>query len=181
MKLSGKNRTSGHTNDRNAGIRFPLPTEIISQPHAACRISFHRMDAAVRRAGACRNYGPCFGRELIDPFTSRYRLPGSLIGPKRRPITFVFVVFVGNRSLNDENERLKIAFGAVIEKLHKLFAVFIGEKGVMKINFGNSGNTAEQNLFKTRLRRRRDGDGVAVTTETGRDPEDVDLPDRLGS
>ena len=51
----------------------------------------------------------------------------------------------------------------------------------MKIDFGNTGQSSEQNIFKTWLRCRRDGDGISVTPETGRDPEDIDLPDRLGS
>ena len=51
----------------------------------------------------------------------------------------------------------------------------------MKIDFGNAGKSSEQNIFQTRLRCRGDGNRISVTPETGRDPENIDLPDRLGS
>ena len=40
----------------------------------------------------------------------------------------------------------------------------------MKIDFGNAGESPEQNIFQTRLGRCGDGNRIAVTPETGRDP-----------
>ena len=51
----------------------------------------------------------------------------------------------------------------------------------MKIDFGNSGESPEQNIFQTRLRCGGDRNRISVTPETGRNPENVDLPDRVGS
>src|SRR4029077_17198212 len=40
---------------RQAGLRFPIPAEVVAQSHRACGISFHGMDAAVSRAGPTSN------------------------------------------------------------------------------------------------------------------------------
>ena len=46
----------------------------------------HRMDAAVRRAGAGRDDRQRLGREPVDPLAGRDRLAGLVIGAERRPV-----------------------------------------------------------------------------------------------
>ena len=57
-----------------------------------------------------------------------------------------------------------------MEALQEFVAVFKGEKWVMEINLGNPGHAAQDNVFDTRLRGRRHGDGVAVASEPRRNP-----------
>ena len=58
MKLSGCTGTTGHVHDRQAGLRFPIPAQIIGQAHAAGRIAGHGVNAAVGGAGAERRPPP---------------------------------------------------------------------------------------------------------------------------
>src|SRR5215813_11956837 len=139
------------------------------------------MDATIGSTCSCCHYRPRIRRETIDPFTSRNRLAGRLVNSQRRPVTFVFDLFVGNGSLDDQNERGKLAFGGKMEGVQKALSIFIGEEGIMKIDFGNTRESPEQNVFQTRLGRGRDGDGIPVTPEASRDPENIDLADRPGS
>ena len=46
----------------------------------------------------------------------------------------------------------------------------------MQTDFWCSRNTTQKNIFQARLRRGSDSDSVTITTESGRDPENIDLP-----
>ena len=95
--------------------RCPLPAEIVRQAHAACRVSFHRMYAAVRGA----------------------RADGLQIGAERRPVTLGFVGFAGNRSLDHQDERLHVAAGCAEERLEEFVAVAGIEKRIMEPDVRN--------------------------------------------
>ena len=66
-EVVGLDRTARDVDDRQAGLRFPVPAEIVGQPHAAGRIAFHGVDAAVGRAGAGGDDGQRLGRQPVDP------------------------------------------------------------------------------------------------------------------
>lgn len=75
------------------------------------------MDAAVSCASAGRDDSPCARSQSVDPLAGGDRLSGFAIGSKRRPITFAFVVLVGNGAFDYENKRLDPAMGSAMEKL----------------------------------------------------------------
>ena len=52
----------------------------------------------------------------------------------------------------------------------EVLPIFIGEEWIMKIDFGNTGESPEQNIFQTGLGRGGDGNRIPVTPETGGDP-----------
>jgi hypothetical protein len=93
----------------------------------------------------------------------------------RRPVALVFDALVWNGALDDEHERIETALFRFIEKLHKVVAVLVSEHGIVQINLGQSGDGSEQHILDAWLLRRRNGDAVAIATETGRDPENVDF------
>ena len=128
MKLSG---WTGHPGTHTIGIfavGFPLPSEIVGKPHAARRIPFHRMDAAVGRTRSRRHHCPSLGRQPIDPLTGRNRLAGLLVGAHRSPVTFFFIVLVRNRSFDHQNEGSQLAFGGKMKRLQKIVAILKGEE-----------------------------------------------------
>ena len=62
-----------------------------------------------------------------------------------------------------------------MKKLQEVVAVFIRQHGVMQTHLGQSRQGAEKQVLDARLGGGRDGDGVAVAAQAGRDPENVDL------
>src|SRR5258705_7589519 len=56
----------------------------------------------------------------------------------------------------------------------------VGKKWIIKMNFRNSWKSCEQNFFESGLRRGGYCDRIAVTTESGGDPKNVDFPDGWG-
>jgi hypothetical protein len=59
---------------------------------------------------------------------------------------------------------------SAIKRLQEVLSVFIGEKWIVKFDLGNTGKSAEQNIFQTGLGCRGYGYRIAVTTETGGNP-----------
>src|SRR4029078_5906268 len=114
-----------------------MPTEVACESHATRGIPFHCVNTAISCASPGCHHGPRFGSEFIDPFTSRYRLSRLSVCPKRSPIAFGFVILVGNRSLDYQNEWVNLPFRSFIKELHEFLAVFVSEEGVMEIHLGN--------------------------------------------
>src|SRR5580658_4192481 len=135
------------------------------------------MNAAVRGTSAGGNNRPCPRRQAIDPITCKDRLKGFLVRAEGCPVTLFLILFIGDGTLNDQDEGRKLAFGREIKRRHELFAIFVGEKRIMKFDLGNPGKRAEDEIFEARLRCRRHGYGVSVTAETRRDPQYVDCGD----
>src|SRR5262249_3014432 len=157
----------------------PFPAEIISEPHAVSRITFHSVDAAVSRAGAGGNNGPRARREFVDPLAGCDRLSGFAIGSKRRPVPLSLVVFVWYRAFDVENKRIDAPVCFFIKHLDNLIGVLERKKGVVKTNCGNPGNPAEKNLLGARLRARGNRNRIPAKTNPRRYPEDIDLSDRF--
>src|SRR6516225_5289747 len=168
-------RTARDANDGNSVSGFPFPTEIIGQSHATGGISLHGVNAAVGRASAGCHDGPGLGSQSIDPVAGQDWLAGFFAGAEGGPISFRLVVLVRNRAFHDKYERIEFSCGCVAEELHELVAVFVGEKGIMKMNLGNPGECAENDVLDARLTRAGHSDGVAVASEPGGEPQDVHL------
>ena len=66
-------------------------------------------------------------------------------------------------------------FGSLIEPLEKRGAVLVGQHRMVQIDFRQPGDRTQDDVLDARLRRRCDGDRIAVTTEAGCDPQHVHL------
>ena len=64
-----------------------------------------------------------------------------------------------------------------MEKLHEVFADFVGQDGIVKVDFRNAGDDAEHDVLDARLRGRGHRDRIAVATQAGRDPDNIDFFD----
>ena len=98
--------TARHVDDRHAGLRPPVPAQVIGQAHAAGGVARHGVDAAVGGAGAGRDDGPGLGGQAVDPVAGRDRLAGLLVGAQGRPVALVLDLLVGDRALDDQDERV---------------------------------------------------------------------------
>jgi hypothetical protein len=174
-KTIGMNRTARNVDDRDSGLRSPLPAKVVGEAHCAGRIAFHGVNPAIRRAGAGADYRPCFGREPVYPFTRRDRLAGPLVGTERSPVAFRFVFLVWDRAFDDQDERIDSIGRGIVEKLDKILAIFVGQELVMKMDLRYAWDTARDEIFDARLRRGSHSDGIAVAAETGRYPENVNF------
>ena len=169
-EVVGLHRAAGHVDDRQAGLRFPIPAEVVGQAHAAGGVAFHGVDAAVGGAGSACNDGQRLGRQAVDPLVGGDGLAGVRIGAQGRPVAFFLDLLVGDRAFHDEHERIEPARLGLVPELHEVVAILVGEDGIVQVNLGQAGNCAEHHIFDAGLRGRGDGDGVAVATQTGRDP-----------
>ena len=96
----------------------------------------------------------------------------------RRPVAFVLDVLVGDRPLDDQDERgVEPALGGVVPDLEELVAASIGQHAVVQVDLGQAGDGPHDDVLDARLGGGGDGDGVAVAAQPVRDPEDVDLLD----
>src|SRR6185437_14704958 len=168
-------RASRNTDDGDIGFRFPIFTEILRQSHTSGGIAFHSMNPAIRRAGTRCYDRPGAGGELVDPVARQNRLSASSVSPERSPITLFFVLFVRYRPLYNEDERSKFAVSRQMKRSKKVLADFIGKKGIVEPDLWNTGNASEKNVFDAGLRGRCHRDRIAVTSQTGGDPQNIDL------
>ena len=107
-EVVGLNRASRDANDRQPGARLPIPAEIIENAHRPGGIAGHRVDAAVRRAGPGGQYRPRFRGEAIDPTAEGDRLIASRRVAESREVAFFVDLFVGDRSLEHQYERIEL-------------------------------------------------------------------------
>ena len=86
-------------------------------------------------------------------------------------------MLVGDRPLDDEEERREPPVGGPAERLEELVAVGVGQDGVVEADARQAGDGAEQNVLDGSAGGGGHGDGVAVAAEARGDPEDVDFRD----
>ena len=67
-------RAARDADDRQAGLRLPVPAEVVGHAHRAGRVVLHRRDAAVGRAGPDRDDRRRLRREPVHPLVHRDRL-----------------------------------------------------------------------------------------------------------
>jgi len=91
------------------------------------------------------------------------------------PLRLIFLV--GNRAFDDQDKRPHPVLGGIVEKLHEVFADFVGKDGIMKADFRNARNNTEHDVLEARLRRPRHRNRIPIATEAGCDPENVDFFD----
>ena len=87
------------------------------------------------------------------------------------------VLLVGNGTFDDEDERPRPFFRRVVQKFHEVVADFVGEERIVKANLRDAGDEAEHQVLDAGLRGRSHGDGVAVATKGGGNPENFDFFD----
>src|SRR5580700_4951238 len=66
-----------------------------------------------------------------------------------------------------------------MEGLHEVVAIGQREEGIVQGYFWNPGNLPEKDVFKARLGGRSHRDRVAITTQAGGNPEDIELGNRV--
>ena len=174
-EVVGMNWAARDVDNGDARFGSEIPSEVIGHTHAAGGVAFHGVDAAVSGAGAASDDGQGFGRQPVDPFAGGDGLPGDFVGAKSGPVSFRFDGFVGDRPFDDKDEFAEFVFPGVVPEFEEFVAVFIGEDGIVEMDFGEAGDGTEEDVFNTGLGGGGDGDGVAVTSEAGGDPEDVDF------
>src|ERR1700722_5192520 len=128
------------------------------------------MDSAIGGASANRDHGPRAGCEAVDPLACCDGLAGSSVGAERCPVTFLLVVFVGDRALDNQNEWIHSTSGCQVEATQEFVTVFKRKKWVVEVHFGNPRHPTQHDVFNTRLRCSRHSDGVAVATKPRCDP-----------
>ncbi len=65
--IVGLRGTTRNAHDGNTGAGFPVPAQIVRQPHGAGRIALHGVNAAVRGAGSGGHHRPGLRRQPVDP------------------------------------------------------------------------------------------------------------------
>src|SRR5580700_864111 len=108
-EVVGLHRASRNVDDGQAGFGLPVPAEIIRQTHRACGIALHGMNPAVGSTCSASNHRQGFRCQTVDPLVSGNRLAGFWIGSERRPVPFLFYLFVGDRAFDHKDERLELA------------------------------------------------------------------------
>jgi hypothetical protein len=93
------------------------------------------------------------------------------------PVTFLLDLLVGNGAFHNQHKGFQLPLLGHVEVLHEVVAYFIGEDGVVQVDFGEAGDSAEQDVFNAWLGGGGDGYGVAVATKAGGDPQDVQFGD----
>ncbi len=125
-------RATRDANNRNPGLRLPLPSQVIRKPHASRRIALHGVNATISRASSRSHDCPTARCEPIDPITSCYRLPRLGIGSKRGPVAFLFIVFVRDGAFDHQNERRQFSVGRTPKKRTKSSPFSIARNGLWK-------------------------------------------------
>ena len=113
-------RAAGHAHDRDAGLRLPVPPEVVGHAHRPGRVAGHRVDAAVGGAGADGDDGERLRREAVEPLVGRDRLAGHRVVAEAAPVALAGELLVGDRTLDDEHERLQLAAVGLAEPLEEV-------------------------------------------------------------
>src|SRR5437868_13681270 len=98
------------------------------------------MNPAIGGARSRSHDSQSFWSQTVDPLAGSDRWPSVRVGPLCGSITVALDLFVGNRSLHDKNEGLKLSAFGLVEMFHEIVADFIGENGIVQIHLGQAGN-----------------------------------------
>ena len=178
-QVVGVDRAAGHADDRQAGLGLPVPAEVVGHAHRAGRVAGHRVDAAVRRAGADRDDGGRLGRQPVQPLGGRHRLAGRRVVAEAAPVALVLDRLVGDRALDHEDERLELTAVGLVPPLDEVVgallrtALEVDQRPVHR-DLRQPRQRPEHDLLDAGLGGRGQGDRVAVAAEPTVHPEDVD-------
>ncbi len=142
-------------------------------------IARHRMDTAVSGAGADGDDRSGLGRQPIQPFAGGHRLSCRGVVSEPAPIPFVLDLLVRDRPLDDQNERFQLSSVCFEEPLEKIVGAPVWsaleiDKGPMDGDLRQTGEGAERDLLNAGLRGGSQRHRIAVTTQSGVDPQNVD-------
>ena len=126
-QVVGVDRAAGHADDRQAGLGLPVPAEVVGHAHRAGRVAGHRVDAAVRRAGADGDDR----RRLRAPAGRATRVvvigwPVAGLLPNAAPVALVLDRLVRDRALDDQHERLELAAVGLVPPLDEVVGALLG-------------------------------------------------------
>ena len=119
------------------------------------------------------------GRQPVEPLAGGHRLAGRRVVAEPAPVALVVQLLVGDRPLDDQHERLELAAVGLEEPLEEVVgaagraALEVDQRPVHG-DLGQARQGAERDLLDAGLGRGGQRDGVAVTAESGVDPQDVD-------
>src|SRR5580658_2565133 len=99
---------SRYADDRNTSLGLPTPTQIVRNAHGSCWVPGHGMDPAIASASSGTQDDQRLGCQAVEPVTRGHGLIGVGIVAEPAPIAFLFNRFVGNRSLNDQDEWVEL-------------------------------------------------------------------------
>ena len=151
VRLSGWTGTAGNADDGDAGLRLPVPAQIVGKTHAIGWIALHGVDSAVRSAGSNRHHGPRFRRQAVDPIAGRNGLPRDGIGAEGGPVAFFLIRFVRDGAFHHQDKWSQLLLRRKTETAQEFVAILHGENGIMEPDFGNPGDGAEQQILDARL------------------------------
>ena len=129
----------------NAGLRSPIPAQVIRQPHASGRIALHGVNAAIGRAGADADHRQRLLAQPFDPLGRLDRLAGGRVGAQWPPSSLLCRVdlFVRNRALHHQHKWIELAFLGLVEGLEEVIAAFVGQHGIVQMYLGKSRNRSQ--------------------------------------
>ena len=64
---------------------------------------------------------------------------------------------------------------AMYQILHEIVAVFIGQHGIVQVDFGEPRDGSQNNVFDAGLGGGGDRNGIAVAAQAGGDPKDMNF------
>src|ERR1700683_4890944 len=136
------------------------------------------MDSTIGRTGPDRHYRQSLRRQTVDPLGRWDRLAGFEVGSQRRPIALALDPFVRDGTLHNQNKRIQLAFLCPVPILHEVVAIFIGQDGIVQMDFGKPRYGPQKNVLNARLGSGGDRDGITIAAQTGGDPKDMNFRDR---
>src|SRR5262249_42571331 len=101
----GLDGTAGDVDDGDAGLRPPAPAEVVGHAHRPGGVAGHGVDAAVGGAGAGGDDRVGLRGQVVDPGGQGDGLAGPPVGADGGPVPLVLDVLVGDRPLDDQDER----------------------------------------------------------------------------
>ena len=118
-------------------------------------------------------------REAVEPVVDRHRLAGIGVVAEAGPVAVAVDLLVGDRALDDQHERLDLAAGTLEEPFEEVVGAAV--RAALEVDqrpvhgdLRQSRQSTERDLFDRRLGRRCQRNRIAVATEAGVDPQDVD-------
>ena len=175
-------RAARHAHDRDPGLRLPAPTEVVGHAHRAGRVAGHGVDPAVAGARAGAQHDERLRGQPVEPLARRHRLVGLGVVAEAAPVALALDGLVGDRALDDEDERIELATIGLEEPLDEVVGTadrpaFEVDQRPVDGDLGQPGEGAQGDLLDARLGRRGQRHRIPVAAEPGVDPKDMN--DRL--
>lgn len=161
----------------NPGIRQPIqmPPTFGQPPRPNIQPRFPMLT----RAGSHGHDSPCLGHQAINPCAGGDSLARMFISAKGGLIPFVLECLVWDGSFDDQDEGVELTLRCQGQGVYEVITHFIGEKWVAELHSRDTRERSLHEVFDTGLGGACHRDGLAIATESGRDPENFQLFERL--